>query len=53
MRLCKRLKTPGIFNSYERITRQAQQEGMSYIEFLLEILESEVQSRESRNIVKK
>ena len=53
MRLCKRLKTPGIFNSYESIVRQAQQEGMSYIEFLLEILESEVQSRESRNIVKK
>jgi DNA replication protein DnaC len=53
MRLCKRLKTPGIFSSYERIVRQAQQEGMSYIEFLLEILESEVQSRESRNIVKK
>jgi len=53
MKLCKRLKTPGIFSSYERIVRQAQQEGMSYIEFLLEILESEVQSRESRNIVKK
>jgi DNA replication protein DnaC len=53
MTICKRLKTPGIYGSYERIIRQAKQEKMGYIEFLFEILQSEVISREGKNMMRR
>ena len=47
-RLCKRLRTPGIYKSYDKLS--IPKECKTY---LIELLESEVESRENNAIVKR
>src|SRR5438105_5736584 len=46
----KELHLPTIRTSYEELARQAQQEGLSYERYLLELAQREVQERRSKRI---
>jgi len=51
--LCKRLKLPGIYGSYERITREARENKITFSEYLIQILRSESESRDEKGIQKR
>jgi DNA replication protein DnaC len=50
MRLLKELRLPAFRASYEELARQAQQEGLSYERYLLELTQRENQERQQRRI---
>ena len=51
--LCKRMKLPGVYGSYERITREAKQEKITFPEYLIRILRAEEESRDDKGIKKR
>ena len=51
--LCKRMKLPGVYGSYERITREAREQKISFSEYLIHILRSESESRDEKGILKR
>lgn len=51
--LCKRMKLPGVYASYERITREARENKITFSEFLIQILRSESESRDEKGILKR
>ncbi|MDM7917870.1 MAG: IS21-like element helper ATPase IstB [Methanosarcina sp.] len=51
--LCKRMKLPGVYASYERITRETREKQMTFPEFLLQILRAEASSRDEKGILKR
>jgi DNA replication protein DnaC len=48
--LLKELHLPTVRDSYEDLARQAEQEGLSYEQFLLELVEMESQARRARRL---
>ena len=46
--LCKRLKLPGIFATYESVTREAIEKKITYPEYLIQILKAEEESRDEK-----
>lgn len=51
--LCKRMKLPGVYGSYERITREAREQKITFSEYLIQILRSESESRDEKGILKR
>lgn len=51
--LCKRMKLPGVYGSYERIIREAKEQKITFSEFLIQILRSESESRDEKGILKR
>ena len=50
VRLLKELHLPAFRTSYEELARVAQQEGLSYEQYLLELAQRESQERQQRRI---
>jgi len=51
--MCKRLRIPGVYEVYERIADEANGDGIGYEEYLIRVLEAEVESREKHNQIKR
>lgn len=46
--LCKRLKLPGVFSTYESVTREAIEKKITYPEYLIQILKAEEEARDEK-----